>query len=1008
MDIESLYTVIPQDELLTVISTVLKTRVPPQRIPTSFVIELLHLALSKNYFMFQDKFYLQICGTAMGAAMAPDVANLFVTAFESQYIYQNQWSAQIKHWKRYIDDVFIIWQGSVASLLEFHLWLNNLNSCLKFTINYDQHQVAYLDILVTRSSDSIITTLYRKQNELPGNIYPPCTLGHFNLPVIAKEGDVNIGGLFSIHFWVSEPNLSFIRPPEATKCKGFSFRIFRWVQTMIFAIQEINRDKELLPNVSLGYKIYDSCGTHFQSLKAALSLIWGAGAGASNCNCLPLVPVLIGDSGSTQSIVVARLMGIFTIPMVSYFSSCACLSSKHEYPTFLRTVPSDLFQARALAQLVKYFQWSWIGTIAGDDAYGQNGISVFHDEISRLGICVAFRETIPNVQAQRKVAQIVETIRKYKVQVVLVFAVEQYVNILMKEVIFQNLSRIQWIASEAWATSTSFSIPEGFEFFGGTIGFAIHKADISGLEQFLCDIHSMQEKSNPFITEFWEELFQCSFENASNLMAVKKPACTGHETLAVSDNIYFDVKQLRISYNVYKAVYAVAHALHNMQTYENRFGSYSNLSNVEPWQLLQYLKNVNFAAGSGEKVSFDKNGDPYPSYDLINWQQGSNGSILFVNIGQYNDAEEGESKLQIDKDRIVWCGAQKKIPSSVCSESCLPGTRKAVQPGRHLCCFDCIPCNAGEISNQSDSIECIKCPPDFWSNKARDHCVPKELEFISFKEAMGTTLLTMALLGTFLTVAVLSLFVLHRNSPIVKANNSSLSFLILFSLALCFLCSITFIGQPTAWSCMLRHTAFGVSFALCLSCILGKTCVVLIAFKIQHPNSFICKWFGPRQQKMLIFLCTSIQVIICLTWLVISPPWPLKTSTNESSTIILECGVGSVIAFCFVLGYIGFLLSVCFGLAFFARNLPNQFNEAKFITFSLLTSATVWITFVPTYVSAPGKYTVAVEMFAILASSFALLTCIFAPKCYIILLKPEKNSKVYLRTRTSSAKKYKI
>uniref|UniRef100_A0A8C9ZFR7 G-protein coupled receptors family 3 profile domain-containing protein n=1 Tax=Sander lucioperca TaxID=283035 RepID=A0A8C9ZFR7_SANLU len=713
--------------------------------------------------------------------------------------------------------------------------------------------------------------------------------GSMSLPVLEKKGDIILGGLFSLHDMVVEPSLSFTSTPPPAQCTRFNFRTFRWMQTMIFAIEEINRDGKLLPNITLGYKIYDSCSTPHQALKAAMELV--------------------GNGGSTQSLVVARFLG------VSYFSSCACLSNKKEFPAFLRTMPSDFFQVDALVQLVKHFGWTWVGVIAGDDAYGRGGANIFVDEVRKLGACVAFQEVIPRNRAQTTLSSIVSKIRSSGARVILVFAVEQDAAALFDEARRDGLTEIQWLASEAWSTAAILSTPKRHHhILQGSMGFAIRRAHIPGLKDFLLRLHpsSPDALADPFLIPFWEEVFQCSLgvqaEGQEHNVEVKPP-CSGAEKLGNVTNIYSDVSQLRISYNVYKAVYAIANALKDMRS-----------------------------------------------------------------------CIKGKGSI------------------------CPPGTRKAIRPNFPICCHDCVLCTAGEISNHTDAIECVHCLPEFWSNAERTACIPKQVEFLSFSDTMGITLMAISLIGSFCTCVVALIFSCHRITPIVRANNSELSFLLLFSLTLCFLCSLTFIGRPSEWSCMLRHTAFGITFVLCISCILGKTIVVLMAFKATLPGSNVMKWFGPAQQKAIITFCTLVQVIICTVWLVVAPPTPHQLMPRESVLVILLCDEGSAIAFALVLGYIGLLACLCLLLAFLARKLPDNFNEARLITFSMLIFCAVWIAFVPAYISSPGKYSTVTEVFAILASSYGLLGCIFAPKCYIILLRPEKNTWKHIMSKAATDK----
>lgn len=283
---------------------------------------------------------------------------------------------------------------------------------------------------------------------------------------------------------------------------------------------------------------------------------------------------------------------------VSYFASCACLSDKRQFPYFFRTIPSDVNQADALARLVHHFGWTWVGTMGADDDYGRTGIDMFTAEVTKLGVCVAFRVIIPKLPSRETMREIVKIIRDSTATVIVAFAIEEDIQPVIQEIVRQNVTGKQWVASEAWVTSTLISTRENLPFLDGTIGFAIRRAAMPELKQFLESLNPLAEPYNPFAREFWEMQFQCSLNITEPVASTTEPTgynstCTGAERIQDTDSIYNDVSQLRVTYNMHKAVYAVAHALHNMLICQNgresRGGgstiSCANIHKLQPWQV---------------------------------------------------------------------------------------------------------------------------------------------------------------------------------------------------------------------------------------------------------------------------------------------------------------------------------------------------------------------------------------------------------------------------------------
>ncbi|KAM9312160.1 extracellular calcium-sensing receptor-like [Gastrophryne carolinensis] len=684
---------------------------------------------------------------------------------------------------------------------------------------------------------------------------------------------------------------------------------------------------------------------------------------------------------------------------ISHFSTSSLLSDHIQFPSFFRTVPSDAFQSKGLAQLLLHFAWTWVGLLAFGNDYGQEGIWIIKKELLKAGACVAFTEFIISKSQKSDYVRISKVIRESTAKVVLVFANDVLFALLLEEMLYQNITGKIFVASEGWSTSNILGVEKYKSLLGGSIGFAFYSSDISGFKEFVTSIHPQTHNSSDKSLEeiFWEQTFGCKFYSQVNSTKL----CTGNEDLSTVENVYTDMTNLRGSFSIYTSVHVIAKALHDMNTCWQGGGPFNNgtcadMRDFKPWQLKHYIQNVRVQLKNGREVFFDKNGDLPAMYDIVNWQQGSNRVIKKLKVGSYDASVTGGNIFSINTNAIEWPTGKGQVPKSVCSEPCLPGFQRVVREGEPVCCFDCVPCPYGAFSNKTDSDQCFECQWDFWPNAQRTECIPKSVEYLSYEGPLGSALTATGISSSIITVLILCLFIRRRFTPIVKANNFSLSCILLFSMSLCFLCSLNFIGYPQAQKCLMRQVVFGMVFAVCISTVLAKTIMVVFAFMATKPNSKLKHWTSPKVSYMIIITCSFIQLFLCIFWLSFTPPFFEYNTRTHPEIVIAECNEGSAASFWSMLGYLGLLSSISFIVAFLARTLPDSFNEAKYITFSMLAFLSVWVSYIPATLSARGQYTVALEVFAILSSSWALVICMFFPKCFIILFRPDMNSKEHL------------
>ncbi|XP_033880106.1 metabotropic glutamate receptor 3-like [Acipenser ruthenus] len=800
---------------------------------------------------------------------------------------------------------------------------------------------------------------------------------------IKIEGDLVLGGLFPIH----EKGAGMDECGRINEDRGI-----QRLEAMLFAIDEINRNSYLLPGVVLGVHILDTCSRDTYALEQSLEFVRASltkvdeteyicpdGSYAIQDNSPLVIAGVIGGSYSSVSIQVANLLRLFQIPQISYASTSAKLSDKSRYDYFARTVPPDFYQAKAMAEILRLFNWTYVSTVASEGDYGETGIEAFEQEARLRNICIATSEKVGRSNVKKSYDTVIrELLQKPTAKVVVLFMRSDDAKELLAAANRLNAS-FTWIASDGWGAQES--IVKGNEnVANGAITLELAANPVKEFDRYFQTLHPMNNLRNPWFKDFWEQKFQCALQNGNGQLK----ACEKH--MSIDSTNYEQESKIMFVIN---AVYAMAHALHKLQRTlcSNTTKLCDAMKPLDGKKLYKdYLLKINFSApywppDADNIVKFDAYGDGIGRYNIFNFQKTS-GKYSYVKVGHWAET------LSLENELIHW--PRYSVPTSQCSEPCARNEMKNMQAGDY-CCWICIPCEAYEYL--ADEFTCMACNPGQWPSEDLRGCYDLPEDSIMWEDVWAIGPISIACVGFICTFMVLAVFIKHDDTPLVKASGRELCYILLFGVFMSYCMTFFFIAKPSPVICTLRRLGLGTSFAVCYSALLTKTNRIARIFNGVKEGTQRPKFISPSSQVFICMSLISVQIVLVSVWLMLEIPGTRRfTLPEKRETVILKCNVRDS-SMLISLTYDVVLVILCTVYAFKTRKCPENFNEAKFIGFTMYTTCIIWLAFLPIFYVTSSDYRVQTTTMCISVSlsGFVVLGCMFAPKVHIIMFQPQKN-----------------
>uniref|UniRef100_A0A452J1D9 Taste receptor type 1 member 2 n=1 Tax=Gopherus agassizii TaxID=38772 RepID=A0A452J1D9_9SAUR len=783
-------------------------------------------------------------------------------------------------------------------------------------------------------------------------------------------GDYLLGGLFSLHTETkSSPHLSY---------SAVHLRAMR------FAVEQINNSSTLLPGVSLGYEMVDVCYLtnfihpilYFLANKHSVVQLHN-----NYTHYQPRVLAVIGPDSSQAVVIAAQVLSLFLVPQISYTATTNELSDRKRFPTAFQTISSMEQQIVAMQLLLKEFRWNWINILYSDDDYGRQNLKLLRARATE--ICVALQEVIPvpqssqmlSLELQGKIKSVVRKVIHSTAKVVIVLSLELILPFFFQEAVRQNVTDLVWIATEAWATEPALYNITDLWRLGTILGVAVKEFSIPGLDDFRV---SLAEGAN----EQASDQTTCNQECDQCLRAAQDAE---HSMRAQGE---------RTDFSVYSSVYIVAHALHRLLGC-NTTGCHKRM--VYPWQVghMLALRNPSHVLRALKKKQKQNNWGFVPLLsrgldNIYDW--------LRFYYGTFRSSSSSLGSCY----EIVIVFLQfpfSQVPISVCSQQCEYGQRRKPVTVSS-CCFECIDCEEGTFLNNNDLYNCQPCPADQWSNARSQKCYPRLLKYLEWQEGIAVVLLLFSVLGLVATVVISVIFAIHLHTPVVKSAGGRMCFLMLASLIIGFINVPVYMGIPTEFKCMCRQIVYTLCFTVCISCLTVRSFQIISIFKMaaRLPKAY-SYWMKYNGQYIFITVILALKVTIVVTNVIIHPSIPVPlVLEDDPSTVELQCNKSFKLSLLMNNSLDTFLSILCFYFSYIGKELPKNYNEAKYITLCMTCYAVSEIAIFLAMSVYRGMLVTICDVIGVVINLLGISIGYFGPKCYLIFFHPERNTAAYFQS----------